>query len=627
MTVLHDDRIKRRFGDHRRFIRCDQFPASLVHFLRRLSKAIGAGTENPEDLASLRPFLSSKEILIVLDNAESILDPQVPDSREIYNAIEELSQLSNICLCLTSRISTVPPDCETIEIPTLPMEAARDVFYRIYKQGKQSDLVDDVLVQLDFHPLSVTLLATVAHHNKWDTTRLTREWEKRRTGVLETKHKTSLATTIELSLASPLFQGLGPDSRELLGVIAFYPQGVDENNLDRFFPSTSNAADMFDNFCILSLTYRSEGFVKMLAPLRDYLSPKDPLSSPLLCMTRDCYFGQLSLIIHPDKPEFGETQWILSEDVNVEHLLDVLTSINPNSSVWDSCTRFMHYLCWYKPRLVVLGPKIEGLPDDHPSKPQSLLYLSRLFASIGNYVECKRLRTHTLNLWRDRGDLKSVALALTLLSDVYRKTNLREEGIQLAKEALEIYEHLDDTTGQAECLIVLARTLHHNGQLDAAEETASRAITLFPENQFLACKYHSILGDIYCSKGNREKTVEHLETALEIASAHDWHKEAFGIHHTLATLFSEEGMFDDANVHVELAKSHVVNNPRISALAVELQAFVWSLQGRLEEAEFEFSRAVNALEKVGAVADAETCRKMLSLVRVEMNKPVPPGES
>ena len=106
---------------------------------------------------------------------------------------------------------------------------------------------------------------------------------------------------------------------------------VDENNLKWVFPSIPNSQAIIDKFCVLSLAYRSGNFITMLAPLRDYLCPRDPKSSPLLCATKECYFIQLSAKVDPDEPGFEETKWIVSEDVNVEHLLDVFTSTDGNS--------------------------------------------------------------------------------------------------------------------------------------------------------------------------------------------------------------------------------------------------------------------------------------------------------
>jgi len=569
-------------------------------------------------------------MVIVLDNAESILDPQGTDAQEIYGVVEELSQFSNICVCITSRISTAPPDCKCLDIPTLSMDAAHDTFYRIYdNDADRSNAVNNILEKLDFHPLSITLLATVARENKWDTSRLIREWEQRRTDVLRTQHNKSLATTIELSLASPLFRGLGPDARALLGVVAFFPQGVDENNLEWLFPTISNRADVFDKFCTLSLTHWSNGFITMLAPLRDYLSPEDPKTSPLLCVAKEQYFTRMSIWIDPNMPNLGETRWITSEDVNVEHLLDVFTTIDASSdSVWDTCVHFMDHLYWHKKRLTILTPKIKGLSDNRRSKPECLYQLSRLFYSVGNHVDRKQLLVRALTIWRERGSDYLVGRTLIELSNVNQSIGLYKEGTQQAKEASEIFERLSDTASQAQSLIRLAFLLRLDDQFDAAEEAALRAINLLPEKgqEFLVSESHRALGHISRSKGDTEKAIHHFEVAIRIASLFNSHETLFCLHYELAMLLRGEDRFDDANVHIEHAKSHTASNTYYLGRAMELQAKVWYDQHRLEEAKSEALRAADVYEKIGAPKDLENCKRLLRDIEKELNTPVASGQ-
>ena len=653
LKVLHHPRIKDSFGDNRRFIRCDLFPASHTHLLNRLSKVIGAGIENPEDLTPLRPSLSSSKMILFLDNAESILDPAGPDAQETYRVVEELTRFENICLGITSRISTVPPHCNCPIIPTLSMESACDIFYSIHNNVGRSAIISDLVGQLDFHALSITLLATVTFHNRWDHDQVAKEWDIQRAQVLQTDHNESLATTIELSLASETFRKLTPSpfpspsrppheqvipsifnqltpssmssipppsARELLEVVAFFPQGVDENNLDWLFPTTSDRKNIFNKFCILSLTYRSNGFIAMLAPIRDYLTPKDPKSSPLLCATKDRYFSRLSVDVNPNWPGFEEARWIMSEDVNVEHLLDVSISTDPDADdIWDTCHCFMKHLYWHKPRQTVLGPRIEALSDDHPSKPKCLSGLSSLFSVLGNREEQKRLLTHALMLERQRGDEAQVAKTLRLISDANRILELYEEGIKQVEEALEIWGRLGNTFGQATCLNALALLLFEDKQLDAAETAASRAIDLLPEEgeEYKLSQLHQVLGKICKSRREKGKAIRHFETAIGIATRFNWHDELFWIHVNLARLFRDEEEFDNANAHIEQAKSLAIGNTYNLGRAMEGQGRIWRRQGRLEDARSETLRALEVFERLGAAVAVRDCRDLLKVIELE----------
>jgi len=358
----------------------------------------------------------------------------------------------------------------------------------------------------------------------------------------------------------------------------------------------------------------------MLAPLRDYLRPEDPMSSPLLGTTKEHYFSRLSVDVHPDEPNFGELRWIISEGMNVEYLLDVFTSVDANpKSVWDACARFMEHINWHKPRLVTLGPKVETLPDDHPSKAQCLHWLAWLFDSVGNQAERKRLFIHALELWRAQGNDYQVAQTLSELCDANQLIGLPKEGIRQGKEASEIFERLGDTAKQADCLIELARSLHSDRQLDAAEEAVLHAIELLPEKgkQLNLCQSHHTLGIIYHSKGNPEKAIHHFEVALGIASSLSYNKELFWTHYCLAALFRARGSLEDAHGHIQHAKSHAVDDVYNLARASQLQALVWEEQHMLEGAKSEGLRALGMYENLGAADDVEDCRAILR--RIDRN--------
>ena len=278
----------------------------------------------------------------------------------------------------------------------------------------------------------------------------------------------------------------------------------------------------------------------MLAPLRDHLRPNEPASSLLLSTTKEIYFTRLSGNISPGKPGFEEARWITTEDVNIEHLLDVFTKTDVGSeSIWDVCTKFMAQLYFHKPRLVTLVPNIEALPDNHPSKPQCLFDLSLLFDPVGNLVECKRLFSHSIKLWRERGNDFMIAQTLRIPSGTNRRTGLYEEGIRQAREASEVFERLGHVVYRAYSLITLAWVLCSDGQLNAAEETGSRAINLPPEEgeELWVCGVHRVLGEIYQCKGKLKKAVRHLEAALGIASSVNMVEQMFWVHYSLVWVF------------------------------------------------------------------------------------------
>lgn len=268
LTLLHHDRIVARFGKDRHFVCCDDLAGSLDNFLEQLSDIFG--THNSTDMAQLRSHLAlSPPCTLVLDGVDSFLDPLAPGSAEVSAVIEEFGRCQNVFLLATSRMDVRIPDFRRIEVPTLHETGARDTFYNRCHLGR-SVTVDELLTELDFHPLSIDLLASATRENGWDEPELLKAWDDNKISVLKVSGRRSLEENIRSILLTPTIQQLGTAAQETLKAVALYPGGVQEVKLERTFPQIAVIGEAVNALCKFSLMYRQDGVVKMLSPFRLY---------------------------------------------------------------------------------------------------------------------------------------------------------------------------------------------------------------------------------------------------------------------------------------------------------------------------------------------------------------------
>jgi len=267
LTLLHHVRTAVKFGRHRHFIRCDDFGGSLDGFVERLSDAIGV---HSMDRAQLRSHLAlSPPCILVLDGVDSILDPLAPGAVEIATTIEEFGRCNNTCILATSRMDIKILDFRHSEVPTLRADDARDTFYGRCNLGR-STAVDKLLADLDFHPLSIELLASAVHESDWEEPALLEAWSDGGTSILRASGSQSLEDNIQSTLLTPTIRVLGTTVRETLQTVAAFPGGVQESKLENTFPNIPGVGEAVNALCKFSLLYRQDGFVKMLSPFRFY---------------------------------------------------------------------------------------------------------------------------------------------------------------------------------------------------------------------------------------------------------------------------------------------------------------------------------------------------------------------
>ena len=263
-AVLDHDQTKAKFGQNCHFIRCNDPTNPLEGFLERLSGVLQ--TSCITGVEQVRSHLeSSPPLILLLDGVDFILDKSTTESKAIFEAIEEFGSYDHICLVTTSRMYPNIHGFHRVEVPTLSEDGAQDTFYDRCGLDR-SPAINTLIARLDFHPLSIDLVASFVRENNWDETALLND----QASVLRNRYYQKLKDTIEPMLRSPTIQKLGTTGRDVLEAIAAYPSGVKEHSLKDIFPKVPSIGEVVDILCEFSLVNRREGSVGMLSPLQFY---------------------------------------------------------------------------------------------------------------------------------------------------------------------------------------------------------------------------------------------------------------------------------------------------------------------------------------------------------------------
>lgn len=262
-AILDHDRTKATFDENCHFMHCEDLQHSSEAFLGRMSEVVHV------DVAQLQAhFESSSPLVLVLDGVDSFLDSPTPGAEEIRAMIEEFGSHEHVCLVTTSRVYPDIHGFHRINIPTPPEDGARDIFHSLCNLGPSS-AVDTLITRLDFHPLSIELLAGAVRENNWDESTLLKVWNDE-TSVLKTTYYQRLKDVVEPMFCFPTIKELGATARDVLGAIASFPSGIEEGKLGGIFHGTSGVGEVVDVLCKFSLASRRDGFVRMLSPFQFY---------------------------------------------------------------------------------------------------------------------------------------------------------------------------------------------------------------------------------------------------------------------------------------------------------------------------------------------------------------------
>ena len=447
LNVLHDSRVKQHFGRQRLFLTCEG-ANGVDDILFNLASKLGVEKSQDAPLwpAVLDNLRSRQRILLLVDNFESIwspIDHELREASEVFLA--QLAVLDEVTLLVTTRGNILPEsftwaNMNTAELDTLSSTAARMTFTdlsdlepHVLESAPEANALTELLREIDFMPLAIKLLARLDDL----PSRLLREWSEHYTSVLEADHhdgtrrELSVTVSIKISLAHLPAESRDFRPRQILSVMGQLPAGLFPGvsaDLSLTIPNIDLAAqDLLRHSLVYTGGY---GELRMLSPVRHYVSASLPMSAASLSAVEEIYIS-IAHACPPDERLDSDGPAYDLELLNMFHVLATALDRRSDLLLTHGILTLSRY-CGLRdhfclPLMLKLAPHIER---DAKLKPTFLFFISFQYAGKGELHLTAQSLKQSAELYAKLGDKTGEASSWATLSTVSEWLDRHEDARQ-----------------------------------------------------------------------------------------------------------------------------------------------------------------------------------------------------
>jgi tetratricopeptide (TPR) repeat protein len=539
LSAIHDQRVIARFGECRYFVRCDT-AESYEALVGVICREFGITSHNPE--LALQNSCSAAPTLLVLDNFETPFE-KGKEIERIEELLLILSRIPTLQFAITLRGTEFPGAqvwwVEFPEIKKLDPPADRQVFVALAPGHKDDPLLETLLLDLEGHPLTITLMAKVAV--AYDSLQPVVSRWRQEGAIMATRgsqyegRNANLIASVRISIDSPRMSN---HAREILAVIARMPDGLSTTVLRKLSPP--NLEDSLYQLKQNALVYEANQRIRLLAPIREaaqiILSP----ASQLIISVQG-HFLDLAHRAQKVGTKRGLAAVQLIQDLaNIENSIRAhLSRENPKHAIASALalTPLVRYTGYGSSALLVEALSTETVQSEDRLRAHCLrdigviamsrydletaavnifkaleIYMKRDIADLASEAFCRQLlgQICTSRGKLAEGDVYYIAAAeiyATQLSDLIGKANcvrglgeseLKRNNLPRARMHLtwancQFEDHKDDLIGKAHCLWRLA-------DVDTLEKQFDSAFTLYGDAMKIYRAMHSQFGMALCTR-------------------------------------------------------------------------------------------------------------------------------